>query len=53
LKVRELVWSIRALTELDEIVTYIRGQDPVTAQRVAARIDERIGSLLLHLHRGL
>jgi toxin ParE1/3/4 len=52
LKVRELVWSIRALTELDEIIAYIRGQDPVTAQRVAARIDERVGSLLLHPRLG-
>ena len=52
MKVRELVWSIRALTELDEIITYIPSQDPITAQRVAARIDERIGSLLLHPRLG-
>jgi toxin ParE1/3/4 len=52
MKARELVWSTRALTELDEIITYIRSQDPVTAQRVAARIDERVGSLLLHPRLG-
>ena len=46
LKVRELVWSIRAL------ITYIRSQDPVTAQRMAASIDERVGSLLLHTRLG-
>jgi hypothetical protein len=33
--VRELVWSMRGLTELDEIIAYIRSQDPETARRVS------------------
>jgi len=52
MKVRALVWSARALTELDEIVAYIRSQDPVTADRVTARIDERVASLLQHPRLG-
>lgn len=49
---RELVWSTRALTELDEIIAYIRNQDPITADRVAARFDERVASLLQHPRLG-
>jgi addiction module RelE/StbE family toxin len=41
----EIVWTATALAELDEIVAYIRDQDPMTAARVAARINERVGSL--------
>jgi toxin ParE1/3/4 len=52
MKVPELVWSTRALTEFDEIITYIRNQDPVTAHRVTARIDERVASLLAHPRLG-
>ncbi|MBI2736511.1 MAG: type II toxin-antitoxin system RelE/ParE family toxin [Rhodospirillales bacterium] len=52
MKVRELVWSVRALTELDEIVAYIRNQDPATAHRVTARIDERVASLVQHPYLG-
>ena len=48
MKRRELVWAAPALAEFAELVAYIRGQDPATADRVAARIDERIGSLLAH-----
>jgi len=50
--VRDLVWSIRALTELDEIIEYIRAQDPETADRVTARIDERVASLVQHPQLG-
>jgi addiction module RelE/StbE family toxin len=50
--VRELVWSTRALTELDEIIAYIRNQDPETAHRVTVRIDERVASLLQHPRLG-
>jgi toxin ParE1/3/4 len=46
--VRELVWSTRALTELDEIIAFIRNQDPEAAHRVTARIDERVASLVQH-----
>jgi toxin ParE1/3/4 len=52
MKPRELVWAARALTEFDEIISYIRSQDPLTAQRVAARIDERVESLLSHPRLG-
>jgi plasmid stabilization system protein ParE len=45
MKALEVVWSTRALMEFDEILAYIRNQDPVTARLVAARIDERVGSL--------
>ena len=48
MKPPELVWTTRALTEFDEIIAYIRSQDPVTADQVAARIDERVGLLLSH-----
>jgi plasmid stabilization system protein ParE len=52
MNVRELVWSTRALTELDEIIAYIRNQDPATADRVAARMDERVASLVQHPRLG-
>ncbi len=39
---REIVWTTAALAELDDLVTYIRAQDPITAERVAARIGERV-----------
>src|SRR5205085_557367 len=42
---REIFWTAAALGEFDEIVEYIRAQDPLTARRVAARIDERVASL--------
>ncbi|MBX9944745.1 MAG: type II toxin-antitoxin system RelE/ParE family toxin [Reyranella sp.] len=45
---REIVWTASALAELDELVAYIRRQDPVTAIRVAERIDDRVGALLAH-----
>jgi plasmid stabilization system protein ParE len=48
MKQRELVWAAPALAEFDELVAYLRAQDPATADRVAARIDERIGSLVAH-----
>jgi hypothetical protein len=28
MKTWEVVWSVRAMTELDEILAYIRSQDP-------------------------
>jgi toxin ParE1/3/4 len=43
---REIVWTTAALAEFDEIVDYIRAQDPTTAVRVATRIEERVGSLV-------
>jgi toxin ParE1/3/4 len=52
MKVREVVWSTRALTDLDEIITFIRNQDPVTAHRMTARIDERVASLVQHPRLG-
>jgi plasmid stabilization system protein ParE len=45
MKALEVVWSTRALMEFDEILAYIGNQDPATARLVAARIDERVGSL--------
>lgn len=48
MKRREIVWASPALAEFDELVAYIRSQDPITADRVAARIDQRIGFLLAH-----
>ncbi|MGZ5904192.1 MAG: type II toxin-antitoxin system RelE/ParE family toxin [Reyranella sp.] len=48
----ELVWTTRALTEFDEIIAYIRSQDPATADQVVARIDERVGLLLSHPRLG-
>ena len=32
---REIVWTTTALAELNELVTYIRAQDPITAERVS------------------
>jgi plasmid stabilization system protein ParE len=50
--VQEIVWTTAALAEFDEVVAYIRNQDPITATRVAARIDERVGSLLANPRLG-
>lgn len=52
MKQREIVWTSPALAEFDELVAYIRDQDPTTADRVAAYIDQRIGTLLAHPHIG-
>ena len=52
MKPPELVWTTRALTEFDEIIAYIRSQDPATADRAVARIDERVGLLLSHPRLG-
>ena len=52
MKPPELVWTTRALTEFDEIIAYIRSQDRVTAEQVAARIDERVGLLASHPRLG-
>ncbi|WP_395713513.1 type II toxin-antitoxin system RelE/ParE family toxin [Reyranella sp.] len=52
MKSLEVVWSATALADLDEILAYIRGQDPVTADRVAARINERVGTLSIHPRLG-
>ena len=51
-EVRRVVWSDRAVDDLEEITTYVRGFNPAAAARLERQIVEVAESLILMPERG-
>ena len=49
---RRVVWSDRAVDDLEEITTYVRGFNPAAAARLERQIVEVAESLILMTERG-
>ena len=43
-----LVWTEKAISDLDGIVSYIASENPDAARRLAKRIEAHVGQLAIH-----